>query len=106
MTRQIDYYGTKYNYIHLKFGNAWKMYNFTENFKKNNTYFVEQYVKYWNQDTSGIFSSASDVIEYIRDNNVPVHLYFNYTDEPATIEEALEWCSENKPFSFKSPDTN
>lgn len=90
-TKEIDYYGIKDNYIHLKFGNAWKMYNFTDTFKKKYPKFMKEYMDYFNQTGQGRFNNAYTVIKYIKDYKIPVHLYFNYTDEPATVEEALDY---------------
>jgi len=46
MKNEIDYYGTKDNYIHLKFGDARKMYNFTPEFIKEYPLFAKEYSKY------------------------------------------------------------
>ena len=96
--KNIDYYGTSDNYIHLKFGDARKMYNFTKDFMKEYRKFAEEYEKYWNNEQSQ-FKNAYSIIKYIQDNNIPVHLYFNFTDEPATTEQALEWWINNNTIS-------
>lgn len=86
-SKTIDYYGDKDNYIHLKFGNCVKMYNFTEDFIKNYPEFVERYVDYYNNGASNTygkgFNSAFEVVAYTHKKEIPVHFYFNYSDEPA-----------------------
>lgn len=47
MQTKIDYYGDKDNYIHLKFGDAVKMYNFTKEFREKYPQFVRAYEMYW-----------------------------------------------------------
>jgi hypothetical protein len=89
---KIDYYGTEDNYIHLKFGHARKMYNFTEAFEKQYPNFAEQYKGYWNG--GGGFETAHDVIEAIERENIPVNLYFNFTDTPCeSVTEAYKYLA-------------
>lgn len=92
--KKIDYYGTKYNYIHLKFGNAFKMWNFTEDFIKKYPGFHAEYLRYATGEYSR-FKNAYSVIKYIIDYKIPVNLYFNFTDEPATPKKALKWWFDN-----------
>lgn len=99
-TKEIDYYGETDNYIHLKFGNARKCYNFTEDFKKQYPNFSAEYLKYWN-DQYGYFKNAYTIIKYIKDNEIPVHLYFNFTDTPCTPDEAIEWWFDNNTLNEK-----
>ena len=40
-TKQIDYYGSEDNYIHLKFGDCLKAYHFTPDFIKTYPKFVK-----------------------------------------------------------------
>jgi hypothetical protein len=84
MKQEIDYYGDKDNYIHLKFGEIRKMYNFTKEFQEKYPIFVEHYKKYWNfKNTSyGDFKNAFQVVSYIYNNKIPVNLYYNFTDTP------------------------
>jgi hypothetical protein len=43
---KIDFYGNKDNYIHLKFGHARKMYNFTKEFIEQYPLFAKEYILY------------------------------------------------------------
>lgn len=87
--KEIDYYGTDDNYIHLKWGDCVKMYNFTDEFRAEYPEFTERYTHYWENggskqasfDNKG-FKNAFEVIAYIYKKDIPVHLYFNFTDEP------------------------
>lgn len=100
----IHFYGEDHNYIHLKFGKAHKMYNFTEEFMKNFPYFTEEFLKYWEdgenpdgeQYESLTFKKAKDVVDYVFENNIPVYFYFNFTDTPAySKEDIYQWLGEN-----------
>lgn len=82
----IDYYGDKDNYIHAKFGDLRKMYNFTPAFKELYPKFSEEYSRYWNGEYS-VFKQPQQIVKYVKENKIPVHFYFNYTDEPASIED-------------------
>lgn len=86
----IDYYGTKDNYIHAKFGRLQKMYNFTPKFMKQYPRFCEEYIRYFNGELSQ-FQQPQQIIEYVEQNNIPVHFYFNFTDEPATIQDMKDY---------------
>jgi len=88
-TKQIDYYGDKDNYIHLKFGDCVKAFNFTEDFKKDYPTFVAGYNSYWDGKRN-VFKNALQVISYIYNNYIPVNLYFNYTDTPVKDREEVE----------------
>ena len=89
----IDYYGETDNYIHLKWGNCIKKYNFTDEFIKEYPEFTERYIDYWengaNDGTRKGFKSAFEVVAFAHKKNVPVHFYFNYTDEPAESYEQI-----------------
>ena len=88
----IDYYGEDANYIHLKFGHIRKMYNFTPEFMNKYPNFVAEYKKYWNGDSTCRFNSTLEVVQYIDTFEVPVHLYFNYTDTPVKdMSEVYEY---------------
>jgi hypothetical protein len=82
----IDYYGDNDNYIHAKFGDLRKMYNFTDDFKAKYPNFSKEYAAYWSGEYS-VFKVPQQIIGYVKQNDLPVHFYFNYTDEPATIED-------------------
>lgn len=82
----IDYYGNDANYIHAKFGDLRKMYNFTPELRKLYPGFCKEYGKYWDREF-GAFQQPQQIVKYVDEYKIPVHFYFNYTDEPATIEE-------------------
>ena len=84
----IDYYGDKDNYIHLKFGQARKSYNFTEEFKKDYSEFAELYNDYWMKENVTSEDTVK-IVNHAYDNNIPVHFYFNFTDEPAESREEI-----------------
>ena len=92
----IDYYGSTDNYIHLKFGDCIKAYNFTEEFRSQYPEFTQAYEQYWDGSRRA-FNNALQVISYIYNNDIPVHLYFNFTDTPVKDkEEAVAYfVSEN-----------
>jgi len=91
MQNKIDYYGDKDNYIHLKFGDAIKKYNFTKEFREKYPQFVKAYEMYWDGNHNA-FKNPFQIVSYVYNNNIPVHFYFNYTDEPAeTREEIIEY---------------
>ena len=46
-TKNIDWYGNEANYIHLKFGNARKNYNFTADFIGKYPNFAREYANYF-----------------------------------------------------------
>lgn len=79
----MNYYGTDADYIHLKFGDMQKAYNFTDEFRAKYPNFCAEYELYWNQDEKCRFKSPLQIAQYIDMFDVPVHLYFNFTDEPA-----------------------
>ena len=81
MTKKIDYYGDSENYIHLKFGDCVKMYNFTEDFRKEYPQFVKAYEMYW-EGKRHAFKNPFQVISYAFNNKIPVHFYYNFTDTP------------------------
>lgn len=95
-SNEIDYYGTKDNYIHAKFGNLYKMYNFTEDFIEEYKEFAEEYKKYFEGEKS-IFKKPQDILDYVKKHDIPVNFYFNFTDTPAeSIEEVEEWLRDNE----------
>lgn len=78
----IDYYGTDEPYIHLKFGRMQKAYNFPDKFREKHPNFCMEYEKYWNGDETCRFHSPLEIAQYIDMYDIPVHLYFNFTDTP------------------------
>ena len=69
-------------YIHLKFGECLKCYYFTSDFKCKNNKFCEEYEKYFEGKRSQ-FKNAFQVVNYIKNNKIPIKFYFNFTDTPA-----------------------
>lgn len=87
-TKEIDYYGEEDNYIHLKFGDARKMYHFTTDFIEKYPDFAREYQNYW-EGKKGAFKSPFQVVAYVFDNNIPVHFYYNFTDTPAKDRQEI-----------------
>jgi len=87
---EINYYGETDNYIHLKFGDCVKAYNFTKDFIEKYPEFATRYQHYFEHgankhasfDKKG-FASAFEVVAYAFKKEIPVHFYYNFTDEPA-----------------------
>ena len=91
MTKEIDYYGGNDNYIHLKFGDTRKAYNFTPDFIKKYPDYAREYKKYFMREESQLKSPFA-VVSYAYDNEIPVNFYYNFTDTPAkSKEEILEY---------------
>jgi hypothetical protein len=86
----IDYYGTDANYIHAKFGDLRKNYNFTDEFVAKYPNFSSEYGRYFSNHYS-VFSQPQQIVDYVEKYKIPVHFYKNYTDEPATIEDMHEY---------------
>ncbi len=80
--KQIDYYGSEDNYIHLKFGDCVKSYNFTSDFREKYPQFVKAYEMYWDNKHTA-FKNPFQVVSYAFNNKIPVHFYYNFTDTPA-----------------------
>lgn len=90
MEREIDYYGENDNYIHLKFGDCRKMYNFTEDFVKEYPRFADEYRKYFYGKES-LFINPLEIINYTINFDIPINYYENFTDEPCTKRQAQEY---------------
>ena len=88
MTNEINYYGQKDNYIHLKFGDCRKKYFFTKELEEKYPDFTEEYTKYF-QGMPSSFENPFQVISYVFNNNIPIHFYFNFTDKPATTRQEI-----------------
>lgn len=96
------FYSDKLDYIHLKFGEARKLYNFTDDFEKKYPVFCAEYKKYYiasNEYTR--FRNAYVLINYIEDYDIPVRLYLNFSDEEVTTKEALNWWFQNNTVNEK-----
>ena len=85
--KEIDYYGGKDNYIHLKFGDCRKNYNFTSDFIAEYPDFAREYASYFNG--SGKFKNPFQIVAYVYKNKIPVHFYYNFTDTPAKNEKEI-----------------
>lgn len=94
-----DWYGDRKDYIHLKFGDARKAYNFTDKFRKEHPTFCAEYEKYWLGDVTCKFEDPLQIVNYVEMWNIPVGFYFNFTDTPAkNIAEVKEYLlSERVP---------
>jgi hypothetical protein len=79
---KIDYYGNTDNYIHLKFGDCLKAYNFMDDFREKYPQFVRAYELYWD-DKRTAFKNPFQVVNYAFNNKIPVYFYYNFTDKPA-----------------------
>jgi hypothetical protein len=90
-TKQINYYGIEDNYIHLKFGDCCKAYNFTPDFIKEYPQFAEAYAKYFEGKNTSYtdFKNPFQVVTYVFNKKIPVNFYYNYTDEPAGDEKEI-----------------
>ena len=98
-TKEIDYYGEEDNYIHLKFGDARKMYFFTKEFIVDYPDFAREFKNYWEREESK-FISAFAVVEYVYKNKIPVHFYFNFTDTPAkNKKEIIDYLVSENSYS-------
>jgi hypothetical protein len=103
MKKDIHYYGSEDNYIHLKFGDCVKAYNFTDAFRTQYPQFTQAYENYWDGKRDA-FKNALQVITYIYNNKIPVHLYFNFTDTPVkNRKEAVQYFirENNKDTIYK-----
>jgi hypothetical protein len=98
ITKEIDYYGDKDNYIHLKFGHCRKMYNFTREFIAEYPDFAREYQNYFEGKESK-FTSPFQVVRYVFDKAIPVSFYYNFSDEPAGDKaEIMEYLVNENSF--------
>lgn len=101
MKSKIDYYGETDNYIHLKFGDCRKAYNFTDDFIEKHSNFAKKYQRYFENGAGAgefdDFKSPLTVVAHAFKKNIPVHFYYNFTDKPAKdYNEIIEYLvSEN-----------
>lgn len=58
-------------------------------------FFIDEFDKYWSYRES-YFKEPEDILDYIRDKNLPVILYRNATDEEISITEAYEYLGNEK----------
>ena len=86
--KEIDWYGEDYNYIHLKFGDCRKCYNFTEDFIEKYPDFAREYKSYFECEESKL-RTVFGVVEYVYKNKIPVHFYYNFTDTPVKNKKEI-----------------
>jgi hypothetical protein len=97
--KEINWYGSEDNYIHLKFGRAMKCYNFTTEFIEEYTDFAREYENYFEYRESK-FENSFQIVSYVYAKKIPVHFYFNYTDTPAKNEkEIMEYLLRENTWS-------
>ncbi len=87
-----DPYGTDISYIHAKFGNVRKCYNFTDECMEKFPEFTTEYQKYWTDEPS-MFPTPMDVVNYLiahPDVGAEIRPYFNFIDEWADGWEAIK----------------
>ena len=105
--QQIDFYGDKDNYIHLKFGDARKHYFLTNEFAKEYPLFAKEYTKYFAYDETSQFKNPFQIVHYAYKNAIPVHFYFNFTDTPAKSEnEIMEYLGRETAFISELSKSN
>lgn len=96
---QIDFYGDKDNYIHLKFGDVRKMYYFTPDFVKKYPTFTSEYEKYFDGHKDAKFKNPFQIVAYVYKNEIPVHFYYNFTETPAKgFDEIMEYLAREHSF--------
>lgn len=88
-SQNIDYYGDTDNYIHLKFGDVRKNYNFTSELVEQYPVFTKEYAKYFSYEETAQFKNPFQIVRYVYENNIPIHFYYNFTDEPATSKDEI-----------------
>lgn len=98
MKNKIDYYGNKDNYIHLKFGDVRKMFNFTQAFREKYPKFVVEFTNYF-MDRKSKFKNPFQIVSYVYNKKLPVHFYYNFTDTPAKNKrEIMEYLSNENGY--------
>lgn len=106
----MDFYGENFSYIHLKFGDARKMFFFTEELRAKHPNFCKEYEKYWDYDPTCRFNSPLEIAQYVDLFNIPVKFYFNFTDrEPEDMAEVYSYfireyigITKNEDGSYRS----
>lgn len=97
----INFYWTDENYIHFKFWDLRKSYNFTKEFCEKYPVFAEEFWKYFDYEES-VFKNPREIVLYVYYYKIPVYFYFNYTDTPCyNKQDAIryltrEYMGENK----------
>ena len=97
----INFYWTDANYIHFKFWDLRKSYNFTKEFCEKYPVFAEEFWKYFDYEES-IFKNPREIVLYVYYYKIPVYFYFNFSDTPCyNKQDAIryltrEYMGENK----------
>ena len=97
----INFYWTDENYIHFKFWDLRKSYNFTKEFCEKYPVFAEEFWKYFDYEES-IFKNPREIVLYVYYYKIPVYFYFNFSDTPCyNKQDAIryltrEYMGENK----------
>ena len=97
----INFYWENENYIHFKFWDLRKCYNFTEEFCKKYPVFSKEFEKYFDYEKS-VFTNPREIVLYVYNYKIPVYFYFNFTDKPCyNKQDAIkylvkEYMGENK----------
>ena len=89
--KKFDYYlGDTHDIcvIHLKFGDMRKCYINLSSL--DDQFFINEFDKYWSYEES-YFKEPKEILDYIRDKNLPVILYQNATDSEISISEAYKY---------------
>lgn len=76
--------------LHIKFGNIRKCYTGLKVENGIPQEFVDAYQKYWMGEPS-MFDEPYQIVDYIVKHDLPVILYFNFTDEEGSIAEVKEY---------------
>jgi len=102
--KEIDFYGDKDNYIHLKFGDTRKKYNFTKEFIKKYQSFVREYQNYFNWENS-VFENPLQIVSYVYAKKLPLKFYYNFTDTPAkSLNEIMDYLVRENTWNSKQSD--
>jgi hypothetical protein len=97
----INFYWTDENYIHFKFWDLRKSYNFTKEFCEKYPVFAEEFWKYFDYEES-VFKNPREIVLYVYNYKIPVYFYFNFSDTPCyNKQDAIkylvkEYMGENK----------
>ena len=103
----IDFYWYDENYIHFKFWDLRKRYNFTKEFYDKYPVFSEEFWKYFDWEES-VFTNPREIVLYVYNYKIPVYFYFNYTDEPCyNKQDAIRyltreymWENKNRLYTY------
>ena len=94
--KKFDYYNPDTHdicVIHFKFGDMRKCYINLNSL--DDQFFIDEFDKYWSYKDS-YFKEPKDILDYIKDKNLPVILYKNATDSEINITEAYKYLDEER----------